>query len=228
MDREVIPGAGSANSPVASASGAGLSTFKTSAPPINAPSSIAATESARRASLEPCPPASAESAATPVKVMVSTVVVRSGTASFLAAAWPYLGWVNAVWLTGDEKTIIPVIHDAGTLAPESVVYISNQMTGESRHFDNYAEPGALTADPVSGTFNGWIQATSATPGLTGFFLNANNAVTDVDGSGSGSPSADFILPIASADGQSQTELTILNVNSETATIAFNKPSTSVR
>jgi hypothetical protein len=44
-----------ANSAVASASGAGLSTFKTSSPPINAPSRIAATESARRASLAPRP-----------------------------------------------------------------------------------------------------------------------------------------------------------------------------
>ena len=76
-----------ASSPVARASGAGLSTFKTSTPPINAPSSIAAMESPRRPSFEPCPPASAASAATPVKVMVSTVVVRSGMASFLAVAF---------------------------------------------------------------------------------------------------------------------------------------------
>ena len=48
---------------------------------------IAAIESARRPIFEPCPPASAASAATPVKVMVSTVVVRSGTASFLAAVF---------------------------------------------------------------------------------------------------------------------------------------------
>src|SRR5262245_26529584 len=33
-------------------------------------------------------------------------------------------------------------------------------------------------------FNGWVQATSSATGLTGFFLNGNNALTDLDGAGS--------------------------------------------
>src|SRR5690348_16818594 len=33
----------------------------------------------------------------------------------------------------------------------------------------------------SAAFNGWVQATSNTSGLTGFFLNGNSALTDLDG-----------------------------------------------
>jgi hypothetical protein len=73
--------------------------------------------------------------------------------------------------------------------------------------------------PPTGTFNGWVQATSATPGLSGFFLNANFAVTDVDGAGSGTPSSEFVLPIASENAQTRTELTLLNVNSESAPVS---------
>ncbi|HEY2382741.1 MAG TPA: hypothetical protein VGK48_16320, partial [Terriglobia bacterium] len=49
----------------------------------------------------------------------------------------------------------------------------------------------------SGTFNGWIQATSSTAGLTGFFLNGNTALTDLDGAGAITPAAQFTLPFAS-------------------------------
>jgi YVTN family beta-propeller protein len=70
--------------------------------------------------------------------------------------------------------------------------------------------------PITGTFNGWLQATSATPGLTGFFLNANLSITDVDGAGAGVPSAEFILPITSEDEQARTELTLLNTNTGSA------------
>ncbi|HLH29934.1 MAG TPA: IPT/TIG domain-containing protein, partial [Terriglobia bacterium] len=70
----------------------------------------------------------------------------------------------------------------------------------------------------SGTFNGWIQATSSTTGLVGFFLNANNTITDLDGAGAGIASAEFTLPLASEDGQSKTELTIVNPNSETSAV----------
>lgn len=68
--------------------------------------------------------------------------------------------------------------------------------------------------PASGIFNGWIQATSSTSGLSGFSLNANTAVTDLDGAGAGTASAEFTLPLAYEDGQAQTELTLLNSNSE--------------
>ena len=54
---------------------------------MRAPSSMETTARPRRPILAPVPPARRESEATPVKVNVNTVVVRSGTASFRAAAF---------------------------------------------------------------------------------------------------------------------------------------------
>jgi len=68
-------------------------------------------------------------------------------------------------------------------------------------------------------FNGWVQVTSAAA-LTGFFLNSNYALTDFDGSGVGDPSAEFILPLAASDGTSVTELTLVNVNADPATVTL--------
>src|SRR5205823_84821 len=65
-------------------------------------------------------------------------------------------------------------------------------------------------------FNGWVQATSSSSGLTGFFLNGNGALTDLDGSGAIDPAAEFVLPFAAEDSVTKTELTIVNVNAEPA------------
>jgi YVTN family beta-propeller protein len=69
------------------------------------------------------------------------------------------------------------------------------------------------------SFNGWVQATSSTAGLTGFFLNLNNASTDMDGAGSTVASSDILLPLAAEDSVARTEVTIVNVNQEAATAA---------
>jgi YVTN family beta-propeller protein len=66
-------------------------------------------------------------------------------------------------------------------------------------------------------FNGWVQATSSTKGLAGFFLNGTTNQTDLDGAGAVDPSAEFILPFASEDATGKTEITILNVNADPAT-----------
>jgi YVTN family beta-propeller protein len=66
-------------------------------------------------------------------------------------------------------------------------------------------------------FNGWVQATSSSSGLTGFFLNGNTALTDLDGAGSVTPAGEFILPFASEDSVAKTEVTLVNVNSDPAT-----------
>ena len=66
-------------------------------------------------------------------------------------------------------------------------------------------------------FNGWMQATSAASGLTGFFLNANPAVTDLDGALALEGGVEFVLPFAVGDGTAQTELTVVNVGEEAAT-----------
>ena len=58
-----------------------------SAAPTSAPPNIDTTVSPRRPTRAPVPPAMGPSAEMPVIVMVSTVVVRSGTASFRAAAF---------------------------------------------------------------------------------------------------------------------------------------------
>jgi len=66
-------------------------------------------------------------------------------------------------------------------------------------------------------FNGWVQASSSTKGLTGFFLNGNTSLTDLDGAGAVDPTAEFILPLAAEDSTAKTEITILNVNADPAT-----------
>ena len=68
-------------------SGMAISPWSTSAAPITAPTSITTTAIRRRPARDPAPPASALSAANPVMVRVSTVVVRSGTASLRAPAF---------------------------------------------------------------------------------------------------------------------------------------------
>jgi hypothetical protein len=69
-------------------------------------------------------------------------------------------------------------------------------------------------------FNGWVQATSGTSGLTGFFLNGNGAVTDLDGAGSMAPAADTILPLIAEDNVTRTEITVVNANPETASVTL--------
>src|SRR5207244_10155382 len=54
---------------------------------VNAPPHLARIDSIRRPPREPAPPASLESAARPVTVKVSTVVVRSGIASLRTTAF---------------------------------------------------------------------------------------------------------------------------------------------
>lgn len=66
------------------------------------------------------------------------------------------------------------------------------------------------------TFNGWIQGTSSTSGLTGFFLNGNFAETDLDGAGAVAPVAQFVLPFAAEDSVAATEITIVNANASAA------------
>ena len=69
----------------------------------------------------------------------------------------------------------------------------------------------------SADFNGWVQATSASGGLTGFFLNANPAVTDLDGAVALAAGVEFVLPFAAEDATAKTELTVVNPGDETAT-----------
>ena len=64
-----------------------MCTRSTSTAPTSAPANMAATEIRRRASLAPVAAANGPSAAIPVMVSVSTVVVRSGTASLRAVAF---------------------------------------------------------------------------------------------------------------------------------------------
>ena len=69
----------------------------------------------------------------------------------------------------------------------------------------------------SADFNGWVQATSASGGLTGFFLNANPALTDLDGALALSAGVKFVLPFAAEDATEKTELTVVNPGDESAT-----------
>jgi hypothetical protein len=67
-------------------------------------------------------------------------------------------------------------------------------------------------------FNGWVQAASASNGLQGLSFNSSVLLTDMDGTGAVEPSSDFILPFGYEDGQARTEVTIVNVNTEPASI----------
>ena len=69
----------------------------------------------------------------------------------------------------------------------------------------------------TGSFNGWVQATSASSGLTGFFLNANPSVTDLDGALAPDAGVEFVLPFAVEDSTAKTEVTVVNVGGEPAT-----------
>src|SRR6185369_2681636 len=67
------------------------------------------------------------------------------------------------------------------------------------------------------TFDGWVEATSSSTGLTGFFLNGNTALTDLDGAGVVDAAAEFNFPFVAQDAITRTELTIVNVNSDATT-----------
>jgi YVTN family beta-propeller protein len=68
----------------------------------------------------------------------------------------------------------------------------------------------------SAPFNGWVDVSSSTNGVTGFFLNGNTFLTDLDGAAAVKPAPEFILPLAQEDADAKTEITLLNVNDEAA------------
>jgi YVTN family beta-propeller protein len=70
------------------------------------------------------------------------------------------------------------------------------------------------------TFNGWVQASSVTSGLTGFLVSGNTRLTDLNGAGSVAPGVDMILPLAVEDTAARTEVTIVNVNAESAAVSL--------
>ena len=66
--------------------------------------------------------------------------------------------------------------------------------------------------------------TSTTTGLTGFFLNANPSVTELDGAVSLAVEVEYVLPFAVEDATAKTELTVVNPGEEAATATqFNSP-----
>jgi|SRR5690349_10193636 hypothetical protein len=87
----------------------------TSAAPAKAPASMAATAIRRRPALDPCRLDRVLSAAMPVMVRVSTVVVRSGTASVRAAAFwmPLTGRVrrSRVTVRGGDRVVAQARQD---------------------------------------------------------------------------------------------------------------------
>ena len=67
-------------------------------------------------------------------------------------------------------------------------------------------------------FNGWIEAASATSGLTGFFLNGNSVLSDLDGAAVAAPQSEFLFPLVSEDGIGVTELSLVNPSPEPASL----------
>ena len=93
-----------------------------------------------------------------------------------------------------------------TVVEASVTYTAFQPDGTPFAGSGITNPVTLTIPAggqvaklfgeIFGTrdFNGWVQAVSGTPGLTGFFLNGNWALTDLDGAGAINATAEFVLP----------------------------------
>jgi hypothetical protein len=69
-------------------------------------------------------------------------------------------------------------------------------------------------------FNGWVQATSSTSGLAGFFINSNPAGTDQDGAGAVEAASELMLPLVASDTDGVTEITLVNVNAEPAAMVL--------
>jgi hypothetical protein len=65
----------------------------------------------------------------------------------------------------------------------------------------------------------WVEATSTTDGLTGFYLEGDGAGTYMDGSDLSGSGTDLILPIIENASGSTTEISLINPNSDSSTPA---------
>jgi len=118
------------------------------------------------------------------------------------------------------------------LAEASVTFTAFQPDGSVLSGAGVHNPVTVTIPPAGqyarlfpevfgvSSFNGWVQAASSTSGLTGFFINGNNALTDLNGAGSNSPATDVILPLMSEDSVARTEVTVVNVNTGTTSVTM--------
>ena len=66
----------------------------------------------------------------------------------------------------------------------------------------------------STNFNGWIEATSETSGLMGFYLNGSSSLGDLDGAAVKEPATEFLLPFVTEDEAGTTEVTLVNPSPE--------------
>jgi len=66
--------------------------------------------------------------------------------------------------------------------------------------------------------DGWVQVTSATAGITGFYLSGDFTTT-LDGAESAVPLLDQVVPVIRDDATSKTELDIVNPGSTTSVVA---------
>ncbi len=62
----------------------------------------------------------------------------------------------------------------------------------------------------------WVEATSTTDGLTGFFLDFNDKLTFMDGSDLGDGAISLILPLVEHSANSKTEISLVNPDKEEA------------
>jgi len=69
-------------------------------------------------------------------------------------------------------------------------------------------------------FNGWVQASSNTTGLTGFFVNGNPSNTDLSGAATIQPASSFVLPFANENTLAVTEVTIVNINADASQVTL--------
>jgi len=70
-------------------------------------------------------------------------------------------------------------------------------------------------------FDGWVQATSASSGLTGFVLTGSTTIADFDGSIAAAPLTRSWLPLISVEGNAANEITIVNINDEPTSATVN-------
>ena len=67
----------------------------------------------------------------------------------------------------------------------------------------------------------WVEVTSQTDGLTGFFLDGDDGLNYMDGSDVGASGIDLVLPIVENNAPSTTEISLVNPSDEEATVYFN-------
>jgi len=116
-------------------------------------------------------------------------------------------------------TLTAYLHDGSLVSSAIANPVTLRIPAGGQHARLFTELFGSIA------FDGWVQATSATSGLTGFALNGNSGLTDLDGVGSPLPASESLLPLVAEYSVTKTEITVVNANNEAASVTLSLYST---